>query len=124
MPRSRNTTVAASPGGAAETVIATLSNIVLPIGDTVDLEGSCDVTIGTSGVTATLKLERGSVAGGTIVATYGPFTVVAANRYNFTINGQDTQAGEYYNMAYCLTLTIGSGAATSTVNAVYIGALY
>lgn len=124
MPRSRTTTVTGSPAGASETVIATLSGLVLPYGDIIDIEATCDVTIGTSGVSATLKLERGSAAGGTIIATIGPCTVVAANRYNFAIQGTDSQSAEFSGGTYVLTLTVGSGAATSTVNNVNMTAIY
>lgn len=124
MPRNRSNTVQGSPAGAAETAIAILAGLDIGLGNPVDLEGTVDVTIGANGTAVTLKLERGSAAGGVIVATYGPFTAVAANRYNFTINGVDTQAAELQNQSYTMTITVTAATAQSTVNAVYLGALY
>lgn len=124
MPRARSTTVTGSPALAAETVICTLPGQAITLGAIVDLFAAVDITIGTSGVTATFKIERGAAAGGTVVSTMGPFTVVAANRYNFAVIGTDTQAGEEQGQQYVLTATIGSGAATSTVNNVCLTATW
>lgn len=124
MPRSRSNAVAGSPAAAAETVIATLAGLVLPSNDPVDIEGSCDVTVGTTGNAATLRIRRGADTTGTVLATYGPFTVVAANRVNLTINAVDTQVPELSGQGYVLTLQITAATAISTVNAAYLGALY
>lgn len=124
MPRSRSTTVVASPATNAETVIAQLPTVSLPYGAPIDIEATVDMTIGTSGTAVTLKLERGTVAGGTIIATIGPVTVVAANRYNFAIQGTDSQSAELYGSVYVLTATVTGGAATSTVNNVNITAIW
>jgi hypothetical protein len=122
--RSRSSTILGSPATSAETAICTVGALSLTAGDVVDLDCSIDITIGTSGVTLTLKLERGAVAGGTIIATWGPATVVATSRYVLGVNASDVQAAELYGQAYVLTATVGSGAATSTVNAVYMLVMY
>lgn len=124
MPRTRSSTVVASPAAAAETAICTIGNMAIPASNVVDLEGSVDITIGTAGTSVTLKLERGSVAGGTVVATFGPFTVTAGNRYNFSINTSDSQANELAGAAYVLTATVANATAASTVNAVNVNAIW
>ena len=124
MPRGRSAVIVASPAAAAETAICTVGALTLGVQDVVDIEGSVDITIGASGTAVTLKVERGAVAGGAIVATFGPFTVVAGNRYNLGINCFDVQQTEQQGQAYVLTATVTAGAAQSTVNAVWLGVLY
>jgi hypothetical protein len=124
MPRTRSTVVVASPAAAAETAVCTISQLVLPSNDPVDLEGMVDLTIGTAGVSVTLKIERGAAAGGTVVATGGPYTAVAGNRMNLSINGSDLQVPEISGIGYVLTVTVGSASAVSTVNNTWLGALY
>jgi hypothetical protein len=114
-------TVDASPALAAETVIATLTladfgNIAVTSG--VFLEGWAAFTVGTSGVTATMRLRQTNVAG-SVVASTGALTVVAGNLVTVSVNGFDAAPGI---AAYALTLTIGSGAAASTVSALQIAA--
>lgn len=124
MARTRSTTVVASPATNTETAICTIGGMAVTPSDVVDIEGSVDITIGTSGTAVTLKIERGSAAAGTVVTTYGPFTVTAGNRYNFSVNGSDSQSNELANASYVLTATVTGGAATSTVNAVNLNALW
>jgi hypothetical protein len=114
-------TVDASPALAAETVIATLTladfgNIAVTSG--VFLEGWAAFTVGTSGVTATMRLRQTNVAGSVVVSS-GALTVVAGNLVTVSVNGFDAAPGI---AAYALTLTIGSGAAASTVSALQIAA--
>jgi hypothetical protein len=117
-------TVAASPAGSAETVIAAISGMQITPGDAVDLAGNVSITIGTSGVSVVLKVERGAVAGGTLVAATPAITVVAANVYNLDINCTDIQVPEVYNQGYVFTVTVASAAATSTVGSVWLGAVW
>jgi len=74
-------TVAASPAAGSETVVCTVGGVIVDVPQyAVLLSGTIDITIGTSGVTITLKLKRGSTTSGTGVTngnTWGPFTVVA-----------------------------------------------
>lgn len=123
MPRQRTTAVAASPAAAAETVVAAIAPGAIPAGlagDPVDLEGTVDLTVGATGNAVTLKIERGQVAGGAAIATFGPFTAVAANRYNFTINATDNET----NLGYVLTVTVAAATGASVVNAANLTAVW
>lgn len=114
-------TVVASPAAASETTIAT---ITLPSGLTlatgVFLFGWAAFTVGTNGVSANLKIRQTDTSGSTKAAS-GATTVVAANLGALTAIGFDaapTAAG-----VYVLTLTVGSGSASSAVSAVELFAL-
>lgn len=111
-----STTVAASPSGASETIIAQVTipgEVAVVTG--VYLEGFAAYTVGTSGVSGNLKIRRTNVSGTTVVAT-GALTVAAGNLVAPSVNGFDANAPS--GTVYCLTLTVGSGAAASTVSAV------
>jgi len=114
-------TVAASPSGSAETTICTLTipgGLALASG--VLLGGWAAYTVGTSGVSVNLKIRQTSTSGSTIVAT-GAATKTAGSLYADDVNGVDTSppaAG-----VYVLTMTVASGAATSTVSAVILFAI-
>lgn len=113
-----NVTVAGSPAAASITSICALTfpgfaSLALATG--VQLDGWCALTVGTAGVTAKLDIRQTGVAGA-VIATTGLLTVVAANLVSFSIKGIDTTplaAG-----VWIMALTIGSGAAVSTVSAV------
>jgi hypothetical protein len=115
-------TVAGSPALAAETVIASLT---LPgFGDTAVVSGiSFDAwaafTVGTSGVSATMRIRQTNVSGA-VVATTGALTVVATNLVQVNVQGFDAAPGVG---VYALTLQIGSGAAPSTVSALSLQAI-
>ena len=110
------TTVAASPSAGAETVIATLAGVTTDAPSRhVDLDGWAAFTVGTSGVQAQLRIRQTS-GSGTVVANSGLTTVVAGNLVSLYVAGFDAP-GDVSAMTYVLTLTIGSGAATSTVSA-------
>ena len=108
--------VAASPALAAETIIGTLN--IAGFGDTsvvsgIQFDGWAAFTVGTSGVSATLRIRQTNVSG-TVVATTGALTVTAANLVQINVQGFDAAPGVG---VYVLTLQIGSGAAASTVSA-------
>ena len=111
-----SSTVAASPSASSETTICTLtvSNNVTQNGGCF-LQGWFSLTIGTSGASVTVKIRRTDTSGAT-VATTGALTVTAGNLYSFGIQGVDT-GGTLPGQVYVLTVTVGSGAATSTVSA-------
>lgn len=112
----KSTAVAASPSGSAETTICTVTVTGdLAVSQGVLLEASFSVTIGTSGVSATIRLRQTSTSGTAIYAT-GANTVTAGNLYTFGVQGFDT-APVLPGQVYVLTLTVGSGAAASTVSA-------
>lgn len=115
-------TVAASPAAGAETTIATLTvNADLSVAAGVLLFGFAAFTVGTSGVSAQLKLRQTGTSGTTIKDS-GATTVAATNLKAMEIVGLDASPS-LPNQVYVLTLTIGSGAAASTVSAVTLLAL-
>jgi hypothetical protein len=118
----RSATVVASPAAGSETTIATLTigdNLALGLG--VVLAGFAAFTVGTSGVSANLKLRQTGTSGTTVKAT-GATTVTAANLVSQSVLGLDTAAA-LPGQVYVLTLTVGSGAAESTVSAVTLLAI-
>ena len=116
------TTVAASPSGSAETVIATLTipsfnDIAVVSG--VRLLGWAAFTVGTSGVSANLQIKQTNAAGTVVVAT-GATTQTAAHLVELTAYGFDAAPGVG---VYALTLTVASGAAASTVSGLQLSAV-
>lgn len=115
-----STTVAASPSGSSETTIASLS---IPSGVEITtgvlLEAWFALTYGTSAASITTKLKRGTtqlVSSGIVTAG-----VAAAALDERNVAYVDTAATD--GATYNLTITIGSGAAASTVSAVYFSAI-
>ena len=118
------TTVDASPSAASETVVATLTianfaNIAVVSG--VWLSAWLAFTVGTSGANVTLKIRQTNISG-TVVATTGVLTggVAAGNLLAQDVEGFDSGAGK---LSYCVTLTVGSAAAASTVSAAVVKAI-
>lgn len=119
----QSTTVAASPGGSSETVIATLSVPSLTgeqVISGVIVIGWATFTVGTNGVSANLKLYDTLTASGELLVATGALTVVAANLVAFSVQGFDVE-GDIGS--YCMTLTVGSGSAASTVSALQLLAI-
>jgi hypothetical protein len=119
------TTVAASPAAGSETVIATLSTpalLGLTIVTGVILKGWAAFTVGTNGVSAQLRIYDTLLATGELIADSGATTwgVAATKLMTEDVMGLDPEADVG---SYCLTLTIGSGSATSTVSAVFLSAI-
>lgn len=117
-----STTVVASPAAASETTICSVTidaNVATPLG--ILLLGWCAYTVGGSGVSVTLKLRRTDTSG-TTVATTGATTAVAGNLRHGDVIGFDT-GPTLPGQVYVLTMTVGSGAAESTVSAVALAAL-
>lgn len=115
-----STSVVASPATNAETTICTVTvpnNVQVISG--VKLHGWCAFTMGTSGVSATLRIRRTNTSGAA-QASSGAVTGVAAGLYSPSIDAFDT--GGTPGLVYVLTLTIGSGGGTSTVSAVFLEA--
>lgn len=118
------TTVVASPALAAETTIASLTlarDVTVATG--ILLIGWAAYTVGTSGVSVQLKLRQTGTSG-TTLADSGATTggVAAAALYSKTIVGIDT-APALPGQVYVLTMTVGSGAAVSTVSSVFLSAI-
>ena len=119
-----STTVAASPSGSSETTIATITvNGDLSMSKGIRLSGWAAFTVGTSGANANLKIRQTNTSGTTIAAT-GALTggIAAGNLVAQDVDGFDT-AGVLPGQVYVLTLTVGSGAAASTVSAVLLDAI-
>lgn len=114
-------TIVGSPALAAETIVCT---VTIPSAPTVFtgvlLWGWVAFTVGTSGVSANLRIRQTDTSGSIIVAT-GATTVSAASLTEIGCQGIDLTplaAG-----VYVLTLIIGSGAAASTVSATQLTAI-
>ena len=123
---SANNTVTASPATAAETVVCTIPAIQSAVvqGSGVLVAAQIAYTVGTSGVSARYRIRQGTTAGsGTVVFDSGICTAgtSATNLVIENIIGFDT-AATLPGQAYCLTLTVGSAAATSTVSAAVMSA--
>lgn len=119
-----STTVAASPSGATETTIATLT---IP-GDisvirSVILRGWAAFTVGTSGTAVQLRIRQTNTSG-TVVGNSGALTggVAAGNLLVESVAGADASPSNT-GQVYVLTLTVTSGAAASTVSAVEFDAI-
>lgn len=118
----RSTTIVGSPAAAAETTIASLTiteDIVVVQG--IQLVAWCAFTVGTSGVSANLKLHHTDSSGATLAAT-GAVDVTAAKLVTSSVHGFDA-VPVLPGQVYIATLTIGSGAAVSTVSGVFLGAI-
>lgn len=118
----QTTTVVGSPALAAETIIASLTitgDLAVITG--VQLFGWFAATVGTSGVSAQAKIRRTNVSGTTIVDS-GATTQAAASLFERGPQGFDAITA-VNQQVYVMTLTIASGAATSTVSAVSLVAI-
>lgn len=116
-----NNTVVASPATNAETVVASIPAIsdAVVTSKGVFLNFCVAYTVGTSGTAVQYRIRTGVTAGaGTVVYNSGATTagISAANLVVESINGFDA-APSFPGQAYCLTLTVTGGAATSTVSA-------
>jgi hypothetical protein len=110
-------TVAASPAAATETVICTYTiTEAIAVVQGIHIFGWAAFTAGTAAVSATLKIRQTGTSG-TTIATTGAVTVVATDLYSLPVFGVDTSP-TLPGQVYVLTLTMGSGSATSTVSAV------
>src|SRR5215469_9758112 len=123
---SANNTVVASPATAAETVVATIPAIQSAVvtGSGVLLIAQIAYKVGTSGASAQYRIRQGTTAGaGTVVFDSGVCTA-ATSATNLVIEnmiGFDTSP-TLPGQAYCMTLTVGSASAASTVSAASMAA--
>jgi hypothetical protein len=109
--------VAASPALAATLTLPGFGDTAVVSG--IQFDGWAAFTVGTSGVSATMRVRQTNV-GGTVVATTGALTVVATNLVQISVQGFDATPGVG---VYALTLQIGSGAAVSTVSSLSLQAV-
>lgn len=118
----RTATVAASPTDGTETVVASLTIAAdLAVTEGILLTGYIAYTVGTSGVSGRVRVRRTSVAG-TTIRDSGALSRTAAQLVESPIQIFDT-GPTLPNQVYVVTLTVGSGAAASTVSAVELVAL-
>lgn len=114
-------TVVASPSANAQTIIA---SVTLPLNvqvfTAVELYGWAALTVGTSGASIDAIIRQTDTSG-TVIADSGAVSATAGNLYTVQVAGID--AAPAAGQVYKLTLTIASGAAASTVSAVYLRAL-
>lgn len=117
----QSTTVVASPSAGAETIIG---SVTLPSGLSINsgvmLFGWAAFTVGGSGVSSNLRIRQSSVSG-TIIVASGAATETAGNLDERNVHGFDASPAD--GQVYKLTLTIGSGAAASTVSALSLIAI-
>jgi len=118
---AQNTTIVASPAGASETIVG---SVTVPSGISITLGVlvvcTFGVTIGTSGVSYQARVRNTNVSG-TVVGNTGVATATAANLYTVTVIGFDTAA--VAGTLEKVTLTVASGAATSTVTPLTVVAI-
>src|SRR5579863_4903014 len=109
--------IAASPAGGSITTICSLTvNTDAVINKGIFVEAFAAYTVGTSGISGLLQIRQTNTTG-TVIATTGALTVVAGNLVAASCQGIDT-AGVIPGQVYVVCLTVGSGAATSTVSSV------
>lgn len=119
-----STAVAGSPATNAETTVCTLTctgDLASTLG--VVIVGTVSFTVGTSGASAQVKIRRTGTSGTTVLDT-GALTggIAATNLVSYTVAAFDS-AGFINGRVYVMTLTIGSGAAVSTVSQASLVAL-
>ena len=120
-------TVSASPTGSAETVVASTPAFPANVPFSKGVQVSCELayTIGTSGVSCQVRIRTGVTAGaGTVLYDSGAQT----GGHNTATQLVSDSAAYFHTtpvagQQYCVTLTIASGAATSTVTKVNITAI-
>jgi predicted permease len=118
----RSIVVVASPALAAETIICTITvNTDETLTEGVDLDGWAAYTVGTTAVTAQLRIRRTNVAG-TVVADSGLVTRVAAQLVEHGVQGFDA-APALTGQVYVLTLQVPAATAVSTVSATKLTAV-
>lgn len=116
------TATAVTDGGATETVVLTSKPVSTQgPGSTVTLFGTLNVTAGTNGVAAIVRIRRGSVTG-TILGVATTDTSVATDKYTIPFNVTDDNLDEAGGL-YVVTITETSASADGTVNYVTIGGL-
>lgn len=116
-----STTIQGSPiAAAAETTIGTVQ-VTTDAAAVVALMGFVTATIGTSGTAVTLRLRADSLTG-TVVATTGLVTAVAAAIQPFLVVGSPA-ALEVAARTFVLTAQVASGAANTTIGTMMLLAL-
>lgn len=120
----KTSTVIASPSANAETVVATTPAVDATLGYSLAIVfAEIAYTIGTSGVSCKVNIRQGTSTSGTLLYSTGAQT----GGHNTATQLVADSAGAFDtspSAQYSVTLTIGSGAAASTVSAVQLVAIY
>ena len=119
-----STTVAASPAGASETTIASITLTGdIAVQRSVIIRGFAAFTVGTSGTAVRLRIRQTNTSG-TVVGDTGALTggIAAGNLVVENVAGVDASPSNT-GQVYVLTLTVTAGAAASTVSAVELDAI-
>jgi len=124
MPRQRGSSSAVTVTTTSETVVATLPGVAAGPSQPVDIEWALDFSTGTGVTAVTVKVERGTAAGGTVVQTFGPFAAAASTRIALSGSCTDAQAGEVSNQQYVVTATQAGATGNGTSNFGYIFAVW
>lgn len=124
MPRNRSTSGGANPNNAVETVIASLPNVSTQAGNPVDLDGTADLTGGTSTTAVVLRIRRGVDATGALVGSAVTCNIAAGVRDTRSIQATDTPPGDLAGATYVLTAQQTGGTGAGTLNSAYLGAIY
>lgn len=113
---------AVTDGGAVETVVLTSGPVSTPGRNaTVVLWGVVNLTVGTNGVAAVVRVRRGSLTG-TLIGLATTDTGVATDKYTIPFQVTDAAIDEA-GAKYVVTVTETSASADGTVNYVSIGGL-
>jgi hypothetical protein len=109
-------------GHSVETIVLTLSNVDTPgPGSAVQLFGVVNLTVGTNGVGAVVRVRRGGLTG-SLIGTAQTDTVIATDKYTIpfeVVDGPVDEAGA----SYVVTVTETSGTVNGTVNYASIGGI-
>lgn len=119
---ARTATVVASPADNTETIIASVTvnrNVQAVLGVLIIAQAA--YTVGTSGTSVNLKIRKTDASGSTLYAT-GAVDIAATKLGDGCLIAVDTSP-TLPGQVYVLTMTVASGAATSTVSATQIFAL-
>jgi hypothetical protein len=97
-----------------ETVVASVTGVTVPgAGNRVKLDGSVQVTIGTTATAITLRWRRGIDITGTLIGEGNPVQGTAANTVQASLQVTDTP-GEIANQTYVLTVQQTGATANGT----------
>jgi hypothetical protein len=117
-----STTVVASPSAATETIIGQIALTGdVSVQRSAIVRGWAAFTVGTSGTAVRLRIRKDNVSG-TVIGDTGALTATAATLVQDNVAATDTSPSNT-GQVYCLTLTVTSGAAASTVSALELDAI-
>lgn len=119
--RGSATAVATDAAAAEKVILALTANQDAASGSGVPnlIEGSVNITPGTSTTAVVLKIRQGSTTAGTQVGPSITTTLAAAASGNVPFQVEDASPVANAGNIYCVTVTQTAGAAAGTVNYAY-----